>query len=116
MLLATPALTLVEQEFAFAVTDFERVRSLIHQRAGIDLQPGKQAMVYSRLSRRLRKTGHRGFGAYNLCQDEASCVVLGMPREAIAMGATNEVLPLTGIATHLLERLRSTAGVTINRV
>ena len=64
--LATPAPSLVEQEFAFAVTDFERVRvrALIHQRAGINLQPGKQAMVYSRLSRRLRETGHRSFGAY----------------------------------------------------
>lgn len=26
--------------------------------------PGKQAMVYSRLSRRLRETGHRSFGSY----------------------------------------------------
>ena len=58
----------------------------------------------------------RAAGAYNLCQDEASCAVFGMPREAIAMGAANEVLPLTRIATDLLERIRSTAGVTINRV
>jgi two-component system chemotaxis response regulator CheB len=33
-------------------------------------------------------------GAYNLAQDEASCVVFGMPREAIAIGATHEVGPL----------------------
>ena len=37
---------------------------LIHQRAGISLQPGKQAMVYSRVSRRLRETGHGSFGSY----------------------------------------------------
>ncbi|MHB1188880.1 protein-glutamate methylesterase/protein-glutamine glutaminase [Thiobacillus sp.] len=33
-------------------------------------------------------------GAYNLAQDEASCVVFGMPKEAIAIGATDEVAPL----------------------
>lgn len=63
--LATPApTTVVEQEFSFSHGDFERVRTLIYQRAGINLQPGKQAMVYSRLSRRLRETGHRGFAPY----------------------------------------------------
>src|SRR5256885_7319230 len=54
----------VEQEFTFGVADFERVRQLIYQRAGISLHSGKQAMVYSRLSRRLRETGHRSFAAY----------------------------------------------------
>lgn len=52
------------QEFHLGQADFERVRRLIYQHAGISLQPGKQAMVYSRLSRRLRETGHTGFGAY----------------------------------------------------
>lgn len=33
-------------------------------------------------------------GAYNLAQDEASCVVFGMPKEAIAIGATHDVGPL----------------------
>jgi len=54
----------VEPEFAFGATDFDRIRQLIHQRAGISLHAGKQAMVYSRLSRRLRDTGHRSFAAY----------------------------------------------------
>jgi two-component system chemotaxis response regulator CheB len=36
-------------------------------------------------------------GAYNFAQDEASCVVFGMPREAIALGATNEVGALTSL-------------------
>jgi chemotaxis protein methyltransferase CheR len=52
------------QEFAFTPQDFQRVRTLIHQRAGISLHEGKQAMVYSRLSRRLRDTGHRSFQSY----------------------------------------------------
>ncbi|HVK31401.1 MAG TPA: CheR family methyltransferase [Burkholderiaceae bacterium] len=54
----------VEQEFGFSAADFERVRALIYQRAGIHLHPGKQAMVYSRLSRRLRETGHPSFAVY----------------------------------------------------
>jgi two-component system chemotaxis response regulator CheB len=58
----------------------------------------------------------RDAGSYNLCQDEASCVVFGMPREAIAAGAAHEVLPLSQITPHLLERLRSTAGLSLNRV
>ena len=58
----------------------------------------------------------RDAGSYNYCQDEASCVVFGMPREAIAAGAANEVLPLTQIAPKLIERLKSTAGMSLNRV
>lgn len=46
-------------------------------------------------------------GSYNYVQDEASCVVFGMPREAIAHGAADEVLPLTSIAPALLSRLSS---------
>jgi chemotaxis protein methyltransferase CheR len=53
-----------DQEFSFSNADFERARALIYQRAGISLHAGKQAMVYSRLSRRLRDTGHRSFGSY----------------------------------------------------
>ncbi|MDR7296288.1 two-component system chemotaxis response regulator CheB [Pelomonas aquatica] len=55
-------------------------------------------------------------GAYNYCQDEASCVVFGMPREAIAAGAADEVLPLNQIAAKVLERLRATSGLSLNRV
>jgi chemotaxis protein methyltransferase CheR len=56
--------TAAEQEFSFNAADFERVRQLIYQHAGISLHAGKQAMVYSRLSRRLRETGQRSFGHY----------------------------------------------------
>ena len=45
-------------------------------------------------------------GSYNYVQDEASCIVFGMPREAILHGAADEVLPLTAIAPALLGRLR----------
>jgi two-component system chemotaxis response regulator CheB len=49
----------------------------------------------------------RDAGSYNICQDEASCVVFGMPREAISAGAAHEVLPLKDIAPKLIEKLRS---------
>ena len=58
----------------------------------------------------------RDAGAYNLAQDEASCVVFGMPKEAIAHGAVQEVLSLSMIAPHLLDRLRSTSGMSTNRL
>lgn len=64
VLSAVPIAPPGDREFSFDLADFERVRTLIYQRAGISLQPGKQAMVYSRLSRRLRDTGHRSFGSY----------------------------------------------------
>ena len=60
---ANPAQT-AEPEFTMSASDFERVRELIYQRAGISLHAGKQAMVYSRLSRRLRETRHPSFAAY----------------------------------------------------
>jgi two-component system chemotaxis response regulator CheB len=47
----------------------------------------------------------RDSGSYNYVQDEASCVVFGMPREAILHGAADEVLPLVAIAPALLTRL-----------
>jgi two-component system, chemotaxis family, protein-glutamate methylesterase/glutaminase len=58
----------------------------------------------------------RDAGSFNICQDEASCVVFGMPREAIAQGAAHEVLPLTQIAPRLLEWLRANAGTATSRV
>ena len=58
----------------------------------------------------------RDAGAWNVAQDEASCVVFGMPREAIAHGAVQEVLPLAQIAPQVLERLRNTAGRLTSRV
>lgn len=52
------------REFAWTNSDFEHVQKLIYQRAGISLHDGKHAMVYSRLSRRLRETGYQSFKEY----------------------------------------------------
>jgi chemotaxis protein methyltransferase CheR len=52
------------REFVWTNADFDRVQDLIYRRAGISLHDGKHAMVYSRLSRRLRDTGHNSFKEY----------------------------------------------------
>jgi two-component system chemotaxis response regulator CheB len=45
-------------------------------------------------------------GAYNFAQDEASCVVFGMPREAIAQGAVDEIVPLEQMAVRVQAKIR----------
>ena len=52
------------REFEWSDADFSRVQGLIYKRAGISLHDGKHAMVYSRLSRRLRETGFQSFRDY----------------------------------------------------
>ncbi len=42
-------------------------------------------------------------GAKNIAQDEASCVVFGMPKEAIALNAVDYILPLDKIPQKILE-------------
>ncbi|MCX7693611.1 MAG: methyltransferase domain-containing protein [Tepidimonas taiwanensis] len=61
---SNPAADLASREFSWTPADFARVQALIYQRAGISLHDGKHAMVYSRLSRRLRETGHQSFREY----------------------------------------------------
>lgn len=52
------------REFHFTEQDFQRVRKLIHEHAGIHLSDTKMDMVYSRLGRRLRATGLTSFRDY----------------------------------------------------
>lgn len=48
----------------------------------------------------------RRAGAWNIGQDQESCVVYGMPREAAQVGAVAEVAGLSGVAARILARLR----------
>jgi two-component system chemotaxis response regulator CheB len=52
----------------------------------------------------------RQAGAWTVCQDEASCVVFGMPKEAIALGAAAEVLPVNRIGARLVEESARMGG------
>lgn len=49
----------------------------------------------------------RNAGAATFAQDEASCVVFGMPREALLIGATDEVVPLTEMSERILASVGS---------
>lgn len=59
----TPALA-PHREFVFSRRDFEEVRKMIYDHAGIALTDAKEDMVYSRLARRLRATGLKSFQEY----------------------------------------------------
>ncbi|MBM3115316.1 CheR family methyltransferase [Jeongeupia naejangsanensis] len=52
------------REFPFSTQDFDKIRKMIYDYAGIALAPGKEDMVYGRLARRLRALGLSSFGDY----------------------------------------------------
>jgi chemotaxis protein methyltransferase CheR len=58
--------TTITREFLFTDQDFEQIRKLIYEHAGINLSAAKKDMVYSRLGRRLRATGLKTFKDYLL--------------------------------------------------
>ncbi|PZT97227.1 MAG: chemotaxis protein [Brevundimonas sp.] len=56
--------SLVEGEFAFTADDFRHIAEMLHAHAGIALNEGKAALVYSRLAKRLRTLGLNSFREY----------------------------------------------------
>jgi two-component system chemotaxis response regulator CheB len=46
-------------------------------------------------------------GAYTIAQDESSCIVFGMPKEAIKLGGVDKILPLQEIPSELLRHLET---------
>ena len=85
------------KEFDFTKSDFERVRALIYQRAGISLADSKQEMVYSRLARRLRATGIQSFGKY---LDDLEAGRLGEEWEAFTNALTTNLTSFFREAHH----------------
>lgn len=51
--------------------------------------------------------------AFTIAQDEASCVIFGMPKEAIALGAVDSILPLTRIPSALVLKLQQGRKATV---
>ena len=97
------------KEFNFTKSDFERVRALIYQRAGISLADSKQEMVYSRLARRLRATGIVSFATY-LAELEAGR--LGEEWESFTNALTTNLTSFFREAHHfplLAEHLKTAA-------
>ena len=62
--MGNPQLSNQIREFDFTSKDFERIRKLIYEHAGISLSHAKQDMVYSRLARRLRARRLEKFADY----------------------------------------------------
>ena len=85
------------KEFNFTKSDFERVRALIYQRAGISLADSKQEMVYSRLARRLRATGIVSFQRY---LDELEAGRLGEEWESFTNALTTNLTSFFREAHH----------------
>ena len=48
-------------------------------------------------------------GAINLAQNEATCVVYGMPRAAVELGVVDRVVPLSHIPQGIVQALRERA-------
>jgi chemotaxis protein methyltransferase CheR len=98
-----------DEALRFTAQDFERVRTLIYRRAGITLAPSKQSMVYSRLTRRLRETGHRDFASYLDALEGAD----GQEWQAFVNALTTNLTSFFREQYHfpvLAEHLRSLAG------
>jgi two-component system chemotaxis response regulator CheB len=55
----------------------------------------------------------RQAGAWCIAEDESTCVVFGMPREAIALGGANEVVPLTQIPQRIYAQLSALGERTV---
>ncbi|MBU2380444.1 MAG: chemotaxis protein, partial [Alphaproteobacteria bacterium] len=56
--------SIVEGEFVFTADDFRQIAQMLHAHAGIALNEGKAALVYSRLAKRLRTLGLTSFRDY----------------------------------------------------
>jgi two-component system, chemotaxis family, protein-glutamate methylesterase/glutaminase len=99
-------LTMSGAQYQVRVKDGPRVH---HQRPAVDILFSSVAKHVGRnavgaIFTGMGADGAKGLlqmreaGAHTIAQDEASCVVFGMPREAIRMGAAAEILPLDQIA------------------
>jgi chemotaxis protein methyltransferase CheR len=100
----------VQREFDFGDQDFERVRTLIHARAGIALSPTKREMVYSRLARRLRELRMTTFRKYLALLDDGGHPEWENFVNALTTNLTSffrESHHFPMLADHLRERARS---------
>jgi chemotaxis protein methyltransferase CheR len=86
------------RDLDFTSADFQRVRQLIYQCAGISLAPTKQEMVYSRLARRVRARGLKAFAEYlPIVEDDSA------EREAFVNALTTNLTAFFREAHHFEE-------------
>lgn len=77
-----------QREFVFTASDFAYIRQLLKQQAGINLSDAKEDLVYSRLAKRLRSTGHKSFADY-CSQVKQDSVELGQLINALTTNLTD---------------------------
>lgn len=103
-----------EREFHFTRKDFEWIRSKVTRETGIQLNPSKDQMVYSRLARRLRALGLPDFASYRkLLEADDSGDEMGQFVNALTTNLT-AFFRESHHFDHLAEVLQSLAGDPIN--
>ncbi|MBU1666138.1 MAG: chemotaxis response regulator protein-glutamate methylesterase [Gammaproteobacteria bacterium] len=107
---------LVKKSGAYYYTELSQAEPVNRHRPSVDVLFNSAAQVAGANALGVIMTGMgkdgavgmlamRQAGAYTIAQDEASCVVFGMPKAAIELGAAVEVTSLNDIAGRVLERL-----------
>jgi len=106
----------VKKSGAFYYTELSREEPVNRHRPSVDVLFQSAAQVLGPNGMGVILTGMgkdgaqgllamRNAGAHTIAQDEASCVVYGMPKAAVELGAAMEVVPLPDIAGRILDRL-----------
>jgi two-component system chemotaxis response regulator CheB len=110
------------QGYTVRITDAPPVR---HQRPSVDVLFESVARSAGRDAVGVLLTGMggdgargllemRNAGAHTIAEDESTCAVFGMPREAVRLGAACEVVPLPGIARAALAALNGGSRFTVH--
>lgn len=109
---------LVKKSGAGHVTELSQSAPVNRHRPSVDVMFRAVAEVYGRnavgvLLTGMGKDGAQGLlemrqaGAWTIAQDQATCVVYGMPREAALLDAVEETVGLPQVADHIMARLRA---------
>lgn len=112
---------LIKRSGANYVTELSQAAPVNHHRPSVEVlfRSGAQHAGKNVLGVMLTGMGKDGAvamlemrqaGSYNFAQNEATCVVFGMPREAIAVGAVDEIVPIHEMAQKVLAKLAQVGG------
>jgi len=107
----------VKKSGAYYYTELSKSEPVNRHRPSVDVLFSRAARVVGQNATAVLLTGMgkdgavgmlemREAGAHTIAQDEASCVVYGMPRAAVELGAAREIVALPNIAAHILDHLK----------
>lgn len=115
---------LVKRSGANYVTELSQAEPVNRHRPSVDVLFRSAAQVAGQnaigvILTGMGKDGAQGLlemknaGAHTVAQNEATCVVYGMPREAVTIGAAQEVMALDDIAAHVMSRLGKDRAIRV---